>query len=162
MWQTCTHKKNEKSTNYVCIGILNNGGQKILISFLLCVSLQYSHFKIFVFLIFIDCIYLHRFALKNIIFFKTSQNKRRCLNEASNCMYACTSQEPCFSEASSGLISLIWLLYAHNYMACSRWRKRSEGGRGGKMPPTALALKAAFSVQKSNLKGGIFGSKKQP
>ena len=33
-------------------------------------------------------------------------------------------------------------------------------GRGGKMLQAALALKAAFSVQKSNPKGGIFGSKK--
>ena len=44
-----THMKNAKSTNYVCI-YLNNGGQKFFISFVLCVSLQYFHFKTSVFL----------------------------------------------------------------------------------------------------------------
>ena len=36
-----------------------------------------------------------------------------------------------------------------------------RGGRGGKMPQAALALRTAFSVQKSSHKGGIFSSQKQ-
>ena len=37
-----------------------------------------------------------------------------------------------------------------------------RGGRGGEMPQAALGQKAAFSVKKTTIKGGIFGSKRNP